>query len=70
MYEQLKHSAEETELIFMGKIDKKDSTFTLIKEYIRHIKFEKFDDSFLYSYTLFDIPSYKFSNLFSLQKCE
>lgn len=70
IYEQLKLSAEETELIFMGEIDKKDSTFTLIKKYIRHIKFEKFDDSFLYSYTLFDIPSYKFSNLFSLQKCE
>ncbi|OFY21664.1 MAG: hypothetical protein A2W98_03285 [Bacteroidetes bacterium GWF2_33_38] len=70
VYEQLKLNPEETEIIFMGNIHKKDEKFIKIKKYIRHIKHEKLDEGFLYSYTFFDIPAYKFSNLLSLQKCE
>jgi hypothetical protein len=69
VYEQLKLNAEETELVFLGYIDKKAELYTAIKKYIRHIRFEKFDETFMYSYTFFDLPSSTFSNLFGLQKC-
>lgn len=70
IYEQLKLNPETTEIILSGDINKNNSNYNMVKRFIRHIKFEKLNNSYGYSYTFNDIPSHSFVNLLNLSKCE
>ncbi len=70
VYEQQKLETEHTELVISGIKDKKSEFYTMLKEFIGHLKFEKNPDEFTYSYTFSKIPEHTFTNLFNLQLCE
>jgi Protein of unknown function (DUF3822) len=70
VYEQQGLDTEHTELVLSGIKDKKTEFYTMLKEFIGHVKFEKNPDEFTYSYTFSKIPEHTFTNLFNLQLCE
>ncbi len=70
VYEQQDLNTELTELVISGIKDKKSEFYTMLTDFIAHIKFEKLPDEFTYSYTFGKIPEHTFSNLFNLQLCE
>ncbi|TAL57812.1 MAG: DUF3822 family protein [Bacteroidetes bacterium] len=65
VYEQLHLNPEEIELTLSGEIEKTAQEHTLLYNYIRHVKFASFPDSFKYSYKFEDVPSHKFWTLFT-----
>jgi len=70
IYEKINLNPEENEIIFSGEIDNNSKYFEIVKKFIRHIKFEKLNDSFSYSYTFNDISPHTFVNLINLYRCE
>ncbi|PLX22714.1 MAG: hypothetical protein C0597_02045 [Marinilabiliales bacterium] len=69
-FDQFSLETQQTELIISGLIDRTSKSFLKLKEFIKHIRFEKLPDEFSYSYTFNQIPSHKFTNLFNLHLCE
>jgi len=70
VFDQFGLDTQHTELILSGIIDQKDHALIKLKDFIKHIKFEKLSEEFSYSYTFNKIPLYKFTNLFNLHLCE
>ena len=70
IYDQLNLNTDNTELIISGIKDKKSVFFSKLKDFIRHIKFDKLPDEYSYSYTFNKIPEHTFANLFNLYLCE
>lgn len=69
-FDQFELDTQQTELILSGLIDPKSNSYSKLKSFIDHLKFEKLPEEFSYSYTFNKIPSYNFSNLFTLHLCE
>jgi hypothetical protein len=70
VYEQQNLNTEHSELVISGIKDKKSEFYTMLKEFIAVVKFEKQPDEFTYSYTFSKIPEHTFTNLYNLQLCE
>jgi len=70
VYEQQALDTEHIELVISGSKDKKSEFYTMLKEFIGHVKFEKLPNEFTYSYTFSQISEHTFTNLFNLQLCE
>jgi hypothetical protein len=69
-FDQLKLSAESTELILHGQVPQVSPVYHLFKKYVRLAAFAKRDSTFLYSYTFSQLPEHYYSSLLSLYKCE
>jgi hypothetical protein len=69
VYEQLKLSGEHTPVVISGELQKKSTTYDLLKLYLKRINFERRDDHFIYSYTFNEIDVHWFTNLFNLRMC-
>jgi hypothetical protein len=69
-FDQLKINPEITEVLLSGNITKNSEEHNKLKEFIRHIKFQKHSEEYSYSYTFNKVPQHRFSNLFNLSHCE
>jgi hypothetical protein len=69
VYDKTGLNMEENEIIIMGNVKKKSAHIDELAGYIKKIKFEKLTGGFVYSYTLNDIPSFRFTTLFNLYNC-
>ena len=67
VYEQQGLDTEFTEVVISGIKDKKSEFYTMLCEFIGHIRFQKLPDEFTYSYTFSKIPEHTFTNLFNMQ---
>ncbi|MBU8893421.1 MAG: DUF3822 family protein [Bacteroidales bacterium] len=70
IYDKLNLNTDNTELIISGNRDKKSIFYLELKDFIRHIRFDKLPEDYSYSYTFNKIPEHTFTNLFNLQLCE
>lgn len=70
VFNQFNLNTETTEVILSGLLDKKSLTYSKLKEFFNHLKFDKLSEEFSYSYTFNQIPHHSFLNLFNLQLCE
>lgn len=70
VFDQMKLSPEDTDLIIQGHMPQISPVYHLLKKYIRKTAFAKLDTTYQYSYTFSQIPEHYFSSLFSLYKCE
>lgn len=69
VYEQLHLNPEEIELTLSGEIEKTAKEHALLYNYIRHVKFASFPDSFKYSYKFDEVQSHRFFSLFNQYLC-
>lgn len=70
VFDQLKLSPENTDLIIHGHIPQVSPVYHLLKKYVRRTAFAKLDTTYQYSYTFSQMPEHYFSSLLSLYKCE
>ena len=70
VFDQLKLSPENTDLIIHGHLPQVSPVYHLLKKYVRKTAFAKLDNTFQYSYTFSQLPEHYFSSLLSLYKCE
>jgi hypothetical protein len=70
VYDQLKLSTEESEIIIYGHLPQVSPVYHLMKKYIRKTSFAKLQNTFQYSYTFNQLPEHYFSSLLNLYKCE
>jgi len=68
--EQLKLNPETLNLILIGEVEKNSALNSILKKYIRNIKFGERPESFEYSYKLDQIPKHFYYNLFNQFLCE
>jgi hypothetical protein len=67
--EQLKLSADNTQLFLSGMIDSGAGTYRLLEQYIRNITFTATLDGFEYSPLLKQLPAHRYIELYSLALC-
>lgn len=70
VFEQFGLDPKTTELYLNGFIHKKEETYIQLKNFVNHLRFDKLNEEFSYSYTFNKIPSHTFTNLFNLHLCE
>ena len=70
VFDQLKLSPEDTEVIIHGHLPQVSPVYHLTKKYIRKTSFAKPDGAFHYSYTFNKLPDHYFSSLLNIYKCE
>lgn len=70
VFDQFNLNNQETELILSGIIAKESKLYSQLSEFISHIKLDKPNEDFSYSYTFKKVPQHSFTNLFNLQLCE
>jgi hypothetical protein len=70
LYDQLKLSADTTELVFHGLFQQTDPLYQSFKKYIRKISFAAPNTLFNYSYTFSRLPDHFFTTILDLYKCE
>jgi hypothetical protein len=63
VFDQLKLSPEETEIIIHGHLPQVSPVYHLFKKYVRHTFFSKTDNAFQYSYTFNQLPEHYFTSL-------
>ncbi|MBI9053498.1 MAG: DUF3822 family protein [Bacteroidales bacterium] len=69
-FEQLKINPESIDLILSGILTKNSKEHLKLKEFIRHIRFEKHSEENSFSYTFNKIAHHHYTNLFNLNICE
>jgi hypothetical protein len=69
-FDQLKLSAENTELILHGQMPPVSSVYHLFKRYVPSTAFARLDTTFQYSYAFSQLPEHYYSSLLSTYKCE
>jgi len=69
-FEQLQINPESIDVVLSGILTKNSKEYIKLKEFIRHIRFEKHSEENSFSYTFNKIPSHHFTNLFNLNLCE
>jgi hypothetical protein len=70
VFDQMKLSPENTDIVIHGHIPQVSPVYHLLKKYVKKTVFSKLDTTYQYSYTFSQIPEHYFSSLFSLYKCE
>jgi hypothetical protein len=69
-FDQLKLSADATELILHGQIPQVAPVYHLFKKYVKLTAFARLDTTFQYSYTFSQLPEHYYTSLLSVYKCE
>jgi hypothetical protein len=70
VFDQLKLSADNTELVIHGRFQQADPMYQIFKKYIRKTIFAHPTSLFNYSYTFNQLPDHYFTTLLDLYKCE
>jgi hypothetical protein len=70
IFDQLKLSADTTELVVHGQLSQVAPLYHLFKKYIKRTSFAKPNTMFSYSYTFSQVPEHYFTSLFDIYKCE
>jgi len=61
---------EDVNLIIIGNINKTDSTYTMINQYIKNYSFIPRNDNYGYSYILDELKHHSYYTLFNAMQCE
>lgn len=70
IFDQLKLSSEESEIVIHGHLPQVSPVYHLLKKYIRKTSFARCESIFQYSYTFNQVPDHYFSSLLNIYKCE
>lgn len=70
VFDQLKLSPEESEVIIHGHLPQVSPVYHLLKKFIRKTSFARPENTFQYSYTFNQLPEHYFSSLLNVYKCE
>jgi hypothetical protein len=70
VFDRLKLSPENTELLLHGAIEPTNPLYQILKKYLKRVGFAKPNTLFNYSYTFADVPDHSFTTLLDLYKCE
>jgi hypothetical protein len=70
VFDQMKLSPENTDLVIHGHLPQVSPVYHLLKKYVKKTVFATLDTAYQYSYTFSQIPEHYFSSLFDLYKCE
>lgn len=70
IFDQLKLSSEESEIVIHGHLPQVSPVYHLLKKYIRKTSFARYESVFQHSYTFNQVPDHYFSSLLNIYKCE